>query len=46
VEWRPGSAPLTTTIGAQELIKPEDGYWTVVLVMAERFVRGERPLAI
>ena len=46
VEWQPGSPPRSTTIGAQELIKPEDGYWTVVLVMAERFIRGEQPLAI
>ncbi len=46
MEWQPGHAPASVTIGAQELIKPEDGYWTVVLVMAERFVRGDRPLAI
>lgn len=46
VEWQPGLAPLATTIGAEELIKPADGYWTVVLVMAERFVRGDQPVAI
>ena len=46
VEWRPGSPPAPTTISAADLIKPTDGYWTVLLVMADRFVRGDRPLAI
>jgi isopentenyldiphosphate isomerase len=46
VEWKPGSAPTATTIGATDLIKPTDGYWTVALVMAQRLVAGERPLAI
>ncbi|MEM9653962.1 MAG: NUDIX domain-containing protein [Actinomycetota bacterium] len=46
VEWRPGAAPLPTTIEAEDLIKPADGYWTVVLVMVDRFVRGDGPLAI
>lgn len=46
VEWRPGLKPTDTTLTAHDLIKPEDGYWTVVLVMADRFVRGDRPLAI
>lgn len=46
VEWRPGSAPEPTTVGANDLIKPVDGYWTVLLVMAERFAAGRQPLAV
>jgi isopentenyldiphosphate isomerase len=46
VEWRPGSRPETVAIGATDLIKPVDGYWTVLLVMAERFAAGLEPLAI
>jgi len=33
-------------IGVGDLVPPVDGYWTVVAVMAERFVAGQRPLAI
>lgn len=46
VEWRPGGQPEPTVIRAEDLIKPADGYWTVVLVMADRFVRSDGPLAI
>ena len=46
VEWRPGSSPAPTEVGATDLIKPVDGYWTVLLVMAERFAAGLEPLAI
>lgn len=46
VEWTPGSAPVMVRLAAAELIKPADGYWTVALVMAERFVRGQQPYAI
>lgn len=40
-EWRPGSAVTPTTITANDLIKPSDGYWTVLLVMAERYATGD-----
>jgi hypothetical protein len=33
-------------VGYDDLVPPMDGYWTVVTVMAERFVAGETPLAI
>jgi isopentenyldiphosphate isomerase len=33
-------------VGYDDLVPPMDGYWTVVTVMAERFVAGERPLAV
>ncbi|MEM7274044.1 MAG: NUDIX domain-containing protein [Actinomycetota bacterium] len=46
VEWRPGSAERPTTIRQTDLVPAIDGYWVVVLVMAERFVAGDRPLAI
>lgn len=46
VEWRPGSSPEPSTIGAADLIQPTDGYWTVLLVMAERFAAAVGPLAI
>ncbi len=46
---------ITTEIGAQQrdstcqradLVPAVDGYWTVLAVMADRFVRGQSPLAI
>jgi isopentenyldiphosphate isomerase len=37
IEWRPGSAVTTTTVTASDLIQPTDGYWAVLLIMAERF---------
>lgn len=46
VEWHPGAAPRAVRVTADDLIKPSDGYWTVLLLMAERFAAGERPLAI
>lgn len=46
VEWRPGAVPFATSIGATDLIKPVDGYWAVLLVMAERFAAGLTPVAI
>ncbi|MGH1489648.1 MAG: NUDIX hydrolase [Acidimicrobiales bacterium] len=46
-EWRPGSAVTSSTITGADLIKPSDGYWTVLLVMAERYADGGgQPLAI
>lgn len=46
VHWSPGMAiePATITVG--DLVPPVDGYWTVALVMAQRFVAGQRPLGI
>lgn len=39
-------AQRTVPLGRHDLVTPVDGYWTVVLVMAARFVSGERPLAV
>ncbi len=36
-EWRPGSAVTPSTVTDADLITPTDGYWTVLLVMAERY---------
>ena len=39
----------TVTVGtcrASDLVPALDGYWIVLAVMADRFARGERPLAI
>lgn len=44
--WSSGSDPGPTTITAEDLVPAVDGYWTVLAVMAERFARGDRPLAI
>ncbi len=46
IEWRPGERSKATTLGSDDLIKAADGYWTVLLVMAQRFAAGEGPLAI
>ena len=45
-EWQPGSKPRDTILSAQELVGQVDSYWLVLLVMAQRFVDGNRPLAI
>lgn len=34
------------SVGRHDLVNPVDGYWTVLLVMAQRFVEGKRPLAV
>ena len=34
------------SVGHDDLVPPLDGYWTVVTVMAERWVAGTSPLAI
>lgn len=36
----------TRNVGYGDLVPPLDGYWTVMTVMAERFVAGEAPLAV
>ena len=36
----------TTTCRAADLVPPVDGYWTVLAVMAERFVAGWSPISI
>lgn len=46
LEWMPGTAPADVIITAEDLVKPVDGYWTVLAVMAKRWVYGERPLAV
>ena len=46
MEWRRGRPSAATTLGADDLIKATDGYWTVLLVMAERYAAGHGPVAI
>lgn len=41
----PQARPQTRTIERHHLV-PSDGYWTVLMVMAERFMAGKRSLAI
>lgn len=43
--WVDGRAG-TRVVGYDDLVPPLDGYWTVVTVMAQRFVAGDRPLAV
>ncbi len=46
-ECRTGSTEVTpTTISATDLVPAIDGYWTVLAVMAERYVSGARPIGI
>lgn len=33
-------------VGYDDLVPPMDGYWTVVTVMAQRFVAGEAPIGV
>ncbi len=42
----PGSMPVATECRATDLVPAIDGYWTVLAVMAQRFVAGDAPLAI
>lgn len=44
--WTPGAAVGDCTVTAADLVPAVDGYWTVLAVMADRFAKGERPLAI
>jgi 8-oxo-dGTP pyrophosphatase MutT (NUDIX family) len=42
----PGARPVATECRAIDLVPAVDGYWTVLAVMAQRFVAGDEPLAI
>ena len=44
--WAPGAPPHEVRVSTDDLVPAVDGYWTVLAVMADRFARGERPLAI
>lgn len=44
--WSPGAAQIDSTMERTDLVADTDGYWTVVAVMADRFLRGESPLAV
>lgn len=44
--WAPGGEPAPVVVTAADLVPAVDGYWVVLAVMAERFARGERPLAV
>ncbi len=46
LQWRPGQPVEKIEILTDDLIQPIDGYWAVMLVMAERFVAGQLPLAV
>jgi len=45
-EWSPEAGHQTHTIDRRALVDDTNGYWIVVAVMAERFLRGVAPLAI
>ncbi len=45
-QYVPGGEIEPITIVKSDLVKPIGGYWTVLLVMAERFANGQRPVAI
>ncbi len=45
-EWWPGGPVRSVELRASELVDPIDGYWTVVLVMAERFAADQFPIGI
>jgi hypothetical protein len=45
-ELHPDGTISTGACRMGDLVPAIDGYWTVLAVMAERFVNGERPLAI
>lgn len=44
--WRPGGDVEEIEVRRADLVKPVDGYWTLLLMMAGRFARGERPIVI
>ena len=44
--WAPGRDPVEVRLTADDLVPAVDGYWVVLAVMADRFARGLRPLAI
>ncbi len=47
MECRTGSTELTEIkVGAADLVPAVDGYWTVLAVMAQRYVSGARPIGI
>ncbi|MEM9561774.1 MAG: NUDIX domain-containing protein [Actinomycetota bacterium] len=46
IEFRPGDGSLPVEIRAGDLVDPIDGYWTVALVMAERFAAGHHPIGV
>jgi isopentenyldiphosphate isomerase len=44
--WVPGAPPEPVAVAGVDLVPAVDGYWTVLAVMADRHVRGQRPVAI
>jgi isopentenyldiphosphate isomerase len=46
VESRNGGPPTPISVTLTDLVNPTDGYWTVILVMAERFAAGANPIAV
>ncbi len=46
VEYRPGDGAGPIEIRAADLVDAIDGYWTVALVMAERFAAGHHPIGV
>lgn len=44
--WVPGAEPTPVVVSQAGLVPSVDGYWTVLAVMAQRFARGEGPIAI
>jgi len=46
ISWTPGGAIEPVSIDANDLVPSIDGYWSVMAIMADRFIRGKSPLAI
>ncbi len=45
-EWRPQNDAWADRRSTTDLVDAIDGYWTVVLVMANRFATGQHPIAV
>lgn len=44
--WSPSNEIVEDSITRTDLVADTDGYWVVAAVMADRFLRGETPLAV
>ena len=44
--WSSAGGLVTATMARSELVAETSGYWSVVAIMAHRFLKGEKPLAI
>jgi len=44
--WIPGQEPAPSTIARSDLVADADGHWSLLAVLAQRFLAGETTLAI